>query len=181
MANNDHIVQLGNRTFPVVAQKHARLRHHLSGSDFNALFSKDYSKVGYRLLSVLIPALKHGIRRLDNPDAWAVEPMPEYEFEGFSSQEDWESYQAGNRDVYDDEKDNSPDMDQIVGALEVALSVNGAGRLGKLLTLIQTAGSLQQGTPATQTVSSPPLPGGNGGSPSTSSGTTPQTSTGAEG
>lgn len=149
---NTKTVQLGDRTFPVVPQKHARLRHHLSGEDFNALFSKDYSKVGYRLLSVLIPAI---ILPVENGG------MPQYEFEGFESQEAWDRYKSGDRDAYDDDLDKSPDMDQIVGALEVALSVNGAGRVGKLLSLIQTAGNLSS-TPATQTHSSPALPGENG-------------------
>jgi hypothetical protein len=159
-------VQLGDRSFPVVPQKHARLRHHLSGEDFQLLFSKDYSAVGYRLLSVLIPAVTH-------PGG-----MEQFEFEGFTSESAWQAYMAGDRDAYDENNDPSPTTDQIVEAMEKALMVNGAGRLGKLLNLIETAGEMQKGaaTKATPTPLSPASPGGNGESPSTVTGTNPPTS-----
>jgi hypothetical protein len=145
-------VDLCGQRMPVVAQRHARLRHHLSGEDFNKILSKDYSTESYRVLSILIPAL---------PGA-----VPEYVWEGFDSAEAWESYQSGNRDAYDEEKDTSPTPDDIAGAFELALNVNGANRLGKLLRVINSGATLV----GQQTRTSPESPGENGVSPSTSTG-----------
>lgn len=164
-------VRLGDRIFPVVPQKHARLRHHLRGEDFQLLFSKDYSAVGYRLLSVLIPAVTH-------PSG-----MPQWEFEGFTTEEAWRRYEAGDLDAYDENNDPSPTTDEIVEAMEKALMVNGAGRLGKLLNLVETAGAMQKDAASRATPMQPSLasPGENGDSPSTTTGTSPQTSPASEG
>lgn len=173
--DNIKYVELGSRTYPVVPQPHARLRHHLSGSDFQKILSRDYATESYKLLKVLIPAISQGVRSLDS-NGFVVEPFPEYEWEGFKDQESLDRYNAGDRDAYDDEAaELSPTGDQMAAAIEAALAVNGAGRVGKLLTLIQTAGTLA--TQETPTPSSPALPGTNGASHSTSSTTTAPTST----
>jgi hypothetical protein len=148
---NPTTVQLGDRSFPVVPQKHARLRHHLRGTDFQKLLSEDYSEAGYDLLRVLIPAVEEG--------------YPEWEFDGFATEAEWNAYKEGDEEAYNEATDPSPTTDQIAQALETAISVNGVGRLGKLISLVQTAGTLQaqQGTTATQTQTSPERLGSNGG------------------
>jgi hypothetical protein len=150
-------IQLCGHNLPVVAQRHARLRHHLTGEDFNKVLSKDYSTEAYRVLSILIPAL---------PDA-----IPEYVWEGFGTQEAWESYMRGNRDEYNEDNDNSPTPDDIAAAFEKALNVNGANRLGKLLTVINSGATLV----AQQTPTSSGSPGENGVSQQTSTGVKPPT------
>jgi hypothetical protein len=145
---NTSTVVIGDHVLPVVAQRHARLRHHLNGDDFAKLMSADYSTEAYRILSVLIPAL---------PDA-----IPEYEWEGFSTPGDWEDYKAGNRDAYQEELDKSPTPDEVVAAFEEALKVNGAGRLGNVMSLVRMGARLAEQTPVPTTVSSPVSPGGNG-------------------
>jgi len=155
-------VRLGERVFPVVPQKHARLRHHLNAEDFSKIMSGDYGHHSYRVLKVLIPAL---------------ETMPEYEWEGFHAQENWEAYKAGDRELYDENNDPSPTTDDIIAAFQTALEVSGAGRLGKLLTLISRATTAAELSTARPTPLSPASPGSTGESTSTSSGTTPPTST----
>lgn len=153
-------VFLGGRVFPVVPQKHARLRHHLSMQDFQTLMSRDYGHHAYRLLCILIPAL---------------ETYPEYEFEGFHNDEDYKAYMEGDRSRYNEDDDPSPTSDQIVEAFETALKVSGAGRLGKLMTLLQA--TTQAATLGRETQLSPASPGSNGESPSTTTGMSPQTPT----
>jgi len=172
--DNLKYVQLGDHTYPVVPQKHARLRHHLSGGDFQAIFGREYAANSYRILTILIPAVSKGVMSLDS-DGYAVPPYPLWEWEGFTSQEALEDYQAGNRDAYDEDNDPSPTGDQIAAAIEAALQVNGAGRVGKLLNLITTAGSLA--TQETETLSSPVSRGTNGESLSTPTSTPTPTST----
>jgi len=167
------LVIVGARSIPVVAQKHARLRHHLNQDDFQKVFSKDYGHESYRVLSVLVPAIPLGVRDLDNPEKFAVPPMPEYEWEGFVSQEAWDRYQAGDRDAYDEDADNSPTGAEIVALFEMALMVNGANRLGNLLSLVRSGATLVE---ARSTGSLPGSPGENGASASTSSGTSELTS-----
>lgn len=150
-------IELCGHRMPVVAQKHARLRHHLSGDDFQKILSKEYSAESYRVLSILIPALP--------------EVVPEYMWEGFSTKEAWDSYTRGNRDAYVEDEDNSPTPDDIAGAFELALNVNGANRLGKLLRVINSGATLV----GQQTPTSSELPGENGVSQSTVTGTNPQT------
>jgi len=159
--NNTETVQLGDRLFPVVPQKHAKLRKHLSGEMLQKVMTRDYAAESYKLLCILIPAVK--------PENGG---MPEWEFEGFNSQEAWDRWKAGDEDAYDEERDPSPTTAQIVEALEKALMVGGAARLGKLTSLIDLAGraSLAQQTPT-------PLasPGANGASTSTPTGTSQTT------
>lgn len=141
-------ITLGRRTdIPVVAQKHAKLRNRLSRKDFEGLMSGDYGTESYRLLCVLIPYI--------DPQSKQNKALPEgggiplWEWEGYASQE---AMEAGE---YDEELDNSPDTAQIVHAFETALMVAGAGRLGKIISLVEgvtTMVSLQTQTPT------PPLP-----------------------
>lgn len=167
------LVLVGDRMIPVVAQKHARLRHYLSGDDFQKVFSKDYGRESYRILSILVPAIPLGVRNLDNPEKYSVNPMPEWEWEGFASEESWESYKAGNRDAYDEEADRSPTGAEIVDLFEKALMVNGANRLGNLLSLVRSGATLVE---AQSTANLPGSLGENGASASTSSGTPAPTS-----
>jgi hypothetical protein len=145
-------VKLGNHVLPVVPQRHARLRHRLGPEDFQRLLSSDYAHETYRVLGILIPALH--------------EQVPEWEWEGYASQE------AREKDEYVEELDKSPLTSEIVDAFEKALMVSGAGRLGKLIDLIQTGQKMtetQQAQAATAVTapvapmpSSPDSPGGNG-------------------
>jgi len=164
MANNGSTasVRLGERVFPVVPQKHARLRHHLNADDFGKIMGGDYGHQSYRILCVLIPALKD---------------MPEYEWEGFRTQEAWDAYQAGDRDQYQEDNDPSPTTDEIIAAFETSLNVSGAGRLGKLVKLITAAGNVAEASGVRPTPLSSVSPGPTGESDSTSSGTTPPTTT----
>lgn len=131
-------IKLGNhKGIPVVGQKHARLRHRLSLDDFQAILSAQYVENSYKILCVLIPAIKQ---------------IPEYEYAGFVSQEAWDN------DDYDEDNDPGPTTDEIVNAFEKALIVSGAGRVGKILDLARTMVSL---TP-TQTPPSLASPGSTG-------------------
>jgi hypothetical protein len=156
-----------NRRIPVVAQKHARLRHYLGADDFQKVFSKDYAHESYRILSILIPAIPHGVPDLDTPGKYSVDPLPEWEWEGYASEEAWRNGE------YDESKDNSPTGAEIVDLFEKALMVNGANRLGNLLTLVRSGATLVEAQ-STGILSAPP--GGNGASASTSSGTPAPTS-----
>lgn len=154
------LLDICGRKIPVVAQKHARLRHRLKAEDFQRIASKDYSTESYRVLSVLIPALLPE----NNPNG-----IPEWEWDGFVTRDAWERWKDGDENAYDEKKDPSPTTAEIVDAFERALMVSGANRLGKILGLVQSGATL---VGAQQTVSSPALPGENGASPSTSTGTT---------
>lgn len=158
---------------PVVPQKHARLRHYLGTEDFQKVLSANYGHETYRILSIIVPAIPHGVRDLSDPNKFSVPPFPEWEWEGFSSQESWDAYKAGDRDAYDEDSDHSPTGAEIVDLFEKALMVNGANRLGNLLTLVRSGATLVE---AQSTGNSPASPGGNGASASTSSGTSAPTS-----
>lgn len=158
-------VRIGDHVLPVVPQRHARLRHKLSPDDFQAIMSKDYGRESYRVLSILIPELPRQI--------------PLYEWEGYESEE------AMEKDLYDEEKDKSPTTAEMVNAFETAFLVSGAGRMGKIVELIQLGQTVQplpqSSETSTQTSSSPESSGANGGSPSTSTGQRSQTTAPSEG
>jgi hypothetical protein len=126
------LVELGDHRVPIVAQRHARLRRHLSIEDFQAIMSGDYGHESYRVLTILVPELPRVI--------------PEWEWEGFADEESFGRWKAGEplEETYVESADRSPTPDQIVYAFEVALKVSGAGRLGKLLDLIQTGQKMQE-------------------------------------
>lgn len=128
---------------PVVSQKHARLRHLLSRKDFEQILSEKYCEESYRVLCILIPAIKPG------PNQPGI---PEYEYAGYISQE------AMDNDAYDEENDLGPTTAEIVNAFEVSLMVSGADRVGKVLSLVSTLVNL---TP-TQTQPSLDSPGPTG-------------------
>lgn len=150
-------VTLGDHRVPVVAQRHARLRHKLSKDDFQKIMTMDYGTESYRVLSVLIPWMVQINQETGIPN------LPLYEFEGYRSQE---AMEAGD---YQEEYDRSPTSEEIVLAFEKALMVGGASRLGKLMNLLQAGASLTS-VQQTQTLSSPPTPGENGASISTDTG-----------
>lgn len=139
------LVQIGDQKIPVVAQRHARLRHLLKAEDFQKILTKDYAQEAYRILSILIPALPAAI--------------PEYEWEGFTSEEAWKRYEEGDRSAYIEDQDHSPTPMEIVQCFETALMVNGASRLGKVLGLVQSGATL---VGAQQTESLPDSLGANG-------------------
>lgn len=158
---------------PVVAQKHARLRHYLTGDDLQKVFSKDYGHETYRVLCILIPAIPLGVRNIDNPEKYSVQPFPEWEWEGFGTEEAWEQYKTGDRSAYNEDDDNSPTGAEIVDLFEKSLMVNGANRLGNLLSLVKSGATLVE---ARSMDNLPGSPGGNGASASTSSGMSAPTS-----
>jgi hypothetical protein len=166
-------INVGERLIPVVAQKHARLRHYLSAEDFNKVLTMDYGHETYRILSVLVPAIPHGVRALDNPDRWSCKPFPEWEWEGFGSEEAWEKYKSGDREAYVEDDDNSPTGAEIISLFEAALMVNGADRLGKIIGLIRSGATLVE---AQSRGTSQESPGANGASATPSSGTPAPTS-----
>lgn len=145
-------VTLGKYTFPVVAQKHARLRHRLSADDFQSIMSENYGAESYRILCVLIPALDPASRQNVNAGSGG---MPLWEWEGFNSPEAMEA------DEWDEENDPSPTTSEIVNAFETALMVSGANRLGKIVDLVSAAGSLTKSTQTPTPLSPASL--GNGG------------------
>lgn len=153
------LLTICDRQIPVVPQRHARLRHLLTEDDFRKIMSKDYAAESYRVLAILIPALLPK----NNPNG-----VPEWEWEGFTTREGWEKYKDGDSSAYDEEKDPSPTTAEIVAAFEMALMVSGANRLGKILGLVNSGATL---VGAQQTGNSPTSPGGNGASPSPSTGT----------
>lgn len=136
LPNGNETVQLGDRLFPVVPQKHAKVRRVLSGDLFSKLMTRNYGEETYKLITLLIPAVK--------PENGG---MPQWEYEGFPTQELWEQWKAGDDDVYDEDMDPGPTTDQIVYALERALMVGGAQRLGKLVNLVTAMGSLSPDQP----------------------------------
>src|SRR3954463_8818188 len=136
------LVAVGNRMIPVVAQKHARLRHYLSADDFQKVFSAEYGHESYRILSILVPAIPNGVKNIDNPSLYTLQPLPEWEWEGFASEEAWQAYNDGDRDAYDESADRSPTGAEIVDLFEKALMVNGANRLGNLLSLVRSGATL---------------------------------------
>jgi hypothetical protein len=158
---------------PIVAQKHARLRHYLGAEDFQKILSADYGHESYRILSIIVPAIPNGVKDINNPNRRTVEPFPEWEWEGFASEEAWKAYQNGDRDAYDEEADQSPTGAEIVDLFEKALMVNGANRLGNLLSLVRSGATLVE---AQSKGNSPASPGENGASASTSSGMSVPTS-----
>jgi hypothetical protein len=111
------LITLGDKKLPVVAQRHARLRHYLSKTDFSVLMSAQYGPESYKLLSVLVPTLP--------------ETMPEWEWNGYASAE---AEKVGD---YVESSDRSPTTEEIVVAFETVLKVNGAGRLGKIMDLVK--------------------------------------------
>lgn len=160
-------IKIGDKIIPVVPQKHARLRHRLKPGDLQSILSREYSHQSYRVLSILVPLLP--------------ETVPEWEWDGFPTEDVWGAYQDGNEDAFDEDNipASSPDVDQIVAAFEKALTVNGAGRLGKLLSLIETGAklSVEQRTQEQSTLDLEQSPGPNGASASQTTGASPQTET----
>ena len=161
------VIRLGPKQLPVVPQKHARLRRYLSPEDFRAVLSKEYSHNSYRLLCILIPAM-------DPKNPQAEDPVQEWEFDGFPTEEAWERYKTGDQDAYDENNDPSPTTDEIAIAFETALRVNGAGRLGKIMTLVEMSTKVIEIERETRDDSSTQL-GNSGESHPTSSGTILQT------
>lgn len=158
---------------PVVAQKHARLRHYLGTEDFQKILSSEYGHETYRILSILVPAIPFGVQDQSGQGGYAVDPYPEWEWEGFKSEEAWEAYKNGDHEAYDESFDHSPTGAEIVDLFEKSLLVNGANRLGNLLSLVKSGATLVE---AQSTGNLPGSPGENGASASTSTGTQAPTS-----
>lgn len=166
-------IELCGRRVPVVAQKHATLRRRLTQEDFQKILSADYAHESYRVLCVLIPAINPSLPKSREMGT----TIPEWEWEGFKSEEDWNHFKSTGEDPsvdLDPEDDPSPTTEEIVNAFEVALMESGANRLGKLLNIASQAGNLVT-LSATQTGALPDSPGKNGASALTPSGMNPQT------
>lgn len=148
-------VTLGDyRNIPVVPQRHAKLRRHLTGEMIQRLMTKDYSTEAYRTLCVLIPAIDPSSKQNQAAGGGGI---PLWEWEGYVSEE------AMQNDDYDEDADCSPTTAEIVQAFETALMVSGANRLGNIISLVQSGATLIQANQTqTPTVPSPVLPG-NGG------------------
>lgn len=144
MPNGNETVQLGDRLFPVVPQKHAKVRKVLSGDLFSKLMTRNYGEETYKLITLLIPAVK--------PENGG---MAQWEYEGFPTETLWKEWQSGDEDAYDENTDPGPTTDQIVYALERALMVGGAQRLGKLVNLVTAMGSLSPAQPTATPQDSP--------------------------
>lgn len=168
-------VQLGEHSYHLVAQRHARIWRtlpdvvshaadiELDGSDLSSLVASLGDGV-HAVLQVFIPDL-----------------MPAWKFDGFASE------QAREQNAYDPDADRSPTQPELLDAFEAAWRVNGMHRvgqsLGKLLGPDLTAplrtlivGRIRTMTDSPTSPSSPPE---NGESASTSSTTSPPTSPGA--
>lgn len=169
------VIHLGEKELPVFPQKHARLRRHLDYDDFQKIMSKQYSENSYKLLCILVPAMDpHNPESVAAGTAWH-----EWEFDGFPTEERWKDYhENGNKDAYDEYADPGVTTDQIAIAFETALKVNGAGRLGKIITLVQSATKVVEVTQQETDLLSM-QPGNTGESDSMNSGTSPQTPSGS--
>lgn len=163
------VIRLGRFEFSVVPQKHARLRRYLSPEDFQAIMSREYAEKAYKLLCILVPAM-------DPNNKEAERPIQEWEFDGFPDRETWDRFKAGDPEAYDEDNDPGPTTDEIAIAFETALKVNGTARVGKLMGLVQMASRVVELDQETKDLSQA-LPGDSGASPSTNSGTSPQTPT----
>jgi hypothetical protein len=162
-------VQLGNKTFEVIPQSHAYIGKKIPKAfeGLGAGFDGDLSIEGlhahmggstHKLLKVFIPRL-----------------MPEWEFMGYATQ------RAQEEGEYDEDADHAPSVPQIRRALEVCFEVNGLDLVKHLKNFVRldllratinnelaslVEARLQSSSAATTDI------------PSTSSGTTGQTSTG---
>lgn len=144
-------ITLGNhKNIPVVPQKHAKLRRHLTRDMFQRLMTKDYSTEAYRTLCILIPAIDPSTP-INQANGGGI---PLWEFDGYLSQE------AMDNDQWDEKNDPSPTTAELVNAFETALMVNGVGRLGKIMDLVSSAGTMIQ--IQTQTAPSLESPGSDG-------------------
>ena len=151
--SNTATVRLGERIFPVVPQRHARLRHYLNGADFSKIMSGQYAGESYRLLCILIPAMDP--KRPEN-NGQGILP---WEWDGFSDEDSWRRYHEGDETAYDEYNDPSPTGDEIVAAFDTVLQVNGAHRLGKLVELLMAGLKVASDT---STGVLPALPGAKG-------------------
>jgi hypothetical protein len=145
-------IKLGQHELAVVPQKHARLKHGAKRLGFNSV--EDY------FVALAVPAgaaERYDLLNLAIPDL--EQKIPRWEWDGYGSAE------AAERDDYQESGDRSPDYDQIVAAGHKVIEVNGVGRLGKIVGLLQTMTSLTQqesGESENSTHTSPVLPGSTG-------------------
>lgn len=157
-------IQLGNHQYTVVPQRHAYLQHKLGSTlmelgsiapDEGASMLSGMTAQVYTVLKVFIPEL-----------------MPEYEFQGYSTKAAYEAQE------YDEDADQSPSPDQIIGAFEGAMKVNRLDLLRHLKEVVGQDFLLAQARVAIADATtkaleaSPTSPSENGASDSTSS-TTP--------
>lgn len=166
------MVRLGDHEYTVVAQRIGRIQHELAGAltDLGAtgvdavadLMSgrNDVVEGGWRMLQVFVPDL-----------------MPEHEFAGFASVEDF-------RDAnYVAAADRSPTADEIWTAGEAILSVNRLDevkRLGKLVPPDLIRGLLQKAIGDSISSGLQTSPATSGDSVSTTSSVSPPTSGSSE-
>lgn len=163
------VIRLGRWELPVVPQKHARLRRYISEDELRQVLSADYGPKSYRLLCIVVPAMDP-----NNPKAEDKFKIQEWEFDGFATEEAWNRYKEGDKDAYDEDSDPGPTSEEIAIAFETAVRVNGTGRLGKLMSLIQAGSKVAELEKEDRDLSFM-LPGNSGESDSTNSGQNHQT------
>ncbi|HEY3435070.1 MAG TPA: hypothetical protein VGK41_05410 [Solirubrobacterales bacterium] len=128
-------VQLGKYTYQVVAQRHAYLERKLGpyAQEVTQLAAGDIAgliragSTGYHgLLAIFIPEL-----------------MPLHEWRGFASKKAYDETELWKQskgtegsDQYDEDADNSPDLDQMVTAFTAVAAVNRIDMVGKLKELL---------------------------------------------
>ena len=128
-------VKLGKNTYQVVAQRHAYLERKLGpyAKEVTQLATGDIAgllrsgSVGYHgLLAIFIPDL-----------------MPLWEWRGFGSQKAFEETELWKQskgeqgtDQYDEDADNSPDLDQMVTAFTAVAAVNRIDMVAKIKELM---------------------------------------------
>jgi len=134
MGQRTREVQLGEHTYTVVAQRHAYLERKLgpevsevlklAGGDTASLIASG-SEGYHRLLGIFIPDL-----------------MALFEWRGFPSQTAFdqtklwkESGGDEGEDQYDESQDKSPDLDQMVDAMQAVAEVNRIDLVGKIKEL----------------------------------------------
>lgn len=132
-------VTLGDHKFVVTPQRHARLRRYLGANDLRLLVSGNYGHEAYKLLTFLIPTIDPAAPyNRDNGGG-----MPEWEFEGYKSEEAWKN------DDYDEAADRSPTTAEIVEAFNTCLNVNGWDKLGKIGEMVRLGLKASEGQKTT--------------------------------
>lgn len=150
-------VRLGDKTYEVVAQRKARLRRRLPQA-----FSLDQASLdaeaGWSGLLDLLDKNSYSLLKVFIPDI-----MPEWEFNGFSSEADWKA------DRYQEDADHSPTWPQVTEAARICAEINGLDLVKHLKNLVspelirafltsQVADFLTETSPSLSATSTPDTP-----------------------
>lgn len=140
MSRREAEVELGAHRYTIVPQKIGRLRRKLRDA-FSPEDGEEISEdEALEIAGEIAEATEDGrgediVEQLGNQAHTVLEVfvpnlMPKYEWLGYGSQE------AQEKDDYDDVRDNSPDIPQIVDALAAAMHVNKLDLLKQLKDLV---------------------------------------------